>query len=250
MVTLESTTNKLKHQLTRLTPGCSYTTRFALNLARINLSKSLAVLDIPSGKGLKTFELARLLPNADIIACDSNKGHLRFINQKKLNMQKNRIHTLHTDFKKLPFADGVLDLIWSEDPVPGFTFSESLAQWKDILAKNGVVIAARLSWITDERPDELDTFWSSEYSDIDTISGNIKTIEEAGYELMGQLMFPRHAWKENYYEPFIENSLSFLRNNHGNDDAVNFINKVFKEMNTYNKYNGYYNYVYYIMKKA
>lgn len=249
MTTTLPITNELKEHLPRLTPGCNYTTRFALNLARINPAKSLAVLDIPSGKGLKTFELANLLPNADIVACDSNLGHLRFINQKKKNVENQRIHTLHTDFKKLPFADGVLDLIWSEDPVPCFTLKESLEQWRDILSKNGVVIAARLTWITDERPEELDTFWTSEYPDIDTTSGNIRTIEEAGYQPLGQLMFPRHAWKENYYEPFIENSLNFLRNNKGNSDAVHFVNKVFKEMNTYNRYNGYYNYVYYIMKK-
>ena len=249
MLKFDNVLFELGKKLPRFTPGCRSTTKQALAISRLNLNNRLAVLDVPCGKGMNAFELATLIPNGDIIACDTQASFIQELTLRNKRAGYHRIHPVVSDLKNLPFAGEILDLIWSETPVQGTAFTESLLNWKKYLNRNGVIIASRLSWITDSRPSELTGFWLSEYPETTTVSGNIELIEKAGFSPLGHIVLPRHAWTDNYYDPFLEQSGTYLEQNKGNQDAVNFVKHVLREINTYHRYNSYYSNVYYIMKK-
>lgn len=98
-------------------PGGDAETELALNLAMIYRAAPLNIADIGCGTGASTILLARLL-NARITAVDFLQDFLDVLKQRAESTGvADRISPLARSMEDLPFADGELDVIWSEGAI-------------------------------------------------------------------------------------------------------------------------------------
>lgn len=108
---------------------------------------------------------------------------------------------------------------------------------------------SELSWITNVRPKELEDFWNGEYSEMDTVAGKIRILEEAGYKVLGHFILSEDCWLDNYYIPLLESHKDFLAK-FGNDETAKMIvQRDIQEVDFYKKYKDYYSYGFYIAQK-
>ncbi|MEZ5217711.1 MAG: class I SAM-dependent methyltransferase [Ilumatobacteraceae bacterium] len=91
-----------------------------------------------------------------------------------------RIDTLAASMDELDFADGSLDVIWSEGAIYNIGRA-GVRSWRRFLKPGGVIAVSEITWLTDERPAELDEHWSAEYPEVATASAKLGVLEAAGY---------------------------------------------------------------------
>ena len=150
---------------------------------------------------------------------------------------------------KLPFEKEEFDVIWSEGAIYNMGFQKGVADWKHYLKPGGLLIASEISWITNTRPSELQSYWDSEYPEIDMASSKIKVLEENGYSPLGFFILPKHCWLDNYYEPMCSSFQDFLNRNENSEGARAIVAAERREIELYEKYNAHYSYGVYIASK-
>ena len=52
---------------------------------------------------------------------------------------------------------------------------------------------SEITWLTEQRPKEIETYWSSEYFEMDTVKGKMKTIMESEYQLMYHFILSKES---------------------------------------------------------
>lgn len=230
-------------------PGSEETTNLALKLCNIDKSKALKIADIGCGTGAQTITLAKAL-KGEIIAVDLFDTFLEKLKERIQNENLTAsISTLAASMDKLPFKKEEFDMIWSEGAVYNIGFKNGITYWKDFLKTGGFLAVSELSWITNERPAELEEFWNKEYSEVDTISGKIKILEEAGYKVIGHFILPEICWIENYYTPLLNSHNTFIEKFKQIATAHEIVALDKQEADFYNKYKCYYSYGFFIAQK-
>ncbi len=149
----------------------------------------------------------------------------------------------------LPFEREEFDIVWSEGAVYNMGFRKGVNYWKDFIEDGGILAVTELSWITENRPDELADFWNTEYAEMDTVSGKIRILEEAGYMVLGHFILQDNCWLDNYYCPLVESHKDFLSRYGEYDLARRIVETDMQELEFYKKYKNYYGYVFYIARK-
>lgn len=81
----------------------------------------------------------------------------------------------------LPFQNEELDLIWSEGAIYNIGFNHGLNEWRKFLKRGGYIAVSEASWLTEERPSEIDEFWKDAYPEMDTIPIKVDQLQKAGY---------------------------------------------------------------------
>lgn len=231
-------------------PGSPDETRKAMALAGIDESRSIQIADIGCGSGAQTLTLAEN-SNARITAVDLFPEFLERLQRdaRAAGLQE-RVTTLEASMDNLPFADEELDVAWSEGAIYNIGFEEGIKQWRRFLKPGGYLVASEVSWITGARPAEIEEYWAGQYPQIDTISGNIRKLEQQGYSPTAHFILPEYCWTEHYYGPLQERFPSFL-SRHGHSDAAKAVVESEKrEIGMYEKYKGYYSYGFYIGQKT
>lgn len=230
-------------------PGSEEATNIAITLAKINKDKSYKIADIGCGTGAQTISLAKAL-KGEIIAIDIFEEFLEKLkeNSAKENTTAN-IKTLSASMDNLPFEREMFDIIWSEGAVYNIGFKNGINYWKEFLKPGGILAVSELSWITDTRPKELEDFWNGEYSEMDTIAGKIKVMEEAGYKILGHFTLPDDCWLDNYYIPLLNSHKDFMKKFGNNETAGMIVKRDIQEAEFYKKYKDYYSYGFYIAQK-
>jgi hypothetical protein len=151
--------------------------------------------------------------------------------------------------ENLSFQKEEFDLIWSEGAIDNIGFERGLTYWNGFLKNNGYVAVTCPSWFTDERPSEIEKFWSDAGCRLDTIWNNISIMQKAGYVLVAAFTLPDKCWTNNYFVPH-EASLKVLLGKYtGNKTVEDFVDNNKYEVELYSKYKQYYGYVFYIGKK-
>lgn len=84
---------------------------------------------------------------------------------------------------------------------------------------------------------------------MDTASGKIKVLEDAGYKVLGHFMLPENCWMENYYVPLLQSHPRFLKEFGNCDKAHKIVATDLQEVEFYQKYKDYYSYGFYIAQK-
>lgn len=84
---------------------------------------------------------------------------------------------------------------------------------------------------------------------MDTASGKIKVLEDAGYKVLGHFMLSENCWMENYYEPLLQSHPRFLKEFGNCDKAHKIVATDLQEIEFYQKYKDYYSYGFYIAQK-
>ncbi len=234
--------------LDRQGPGSPEVTYKALSFID-NLNDKSLIADIGCGTGGQTMLLAQHTPG-NITGVDFCPTFIDLFNQnvQKFNLQ-NKAHGIVGSMDNLPFQEEELDLIWSEGAIYNIGFERGLQEWHKFLKPGGYIAVSEASWFTEERPAEIDNFWLTEYSGIDTIPNKVAQIQKAGYIPVATFVLPENCWIEHFYTPQVTAQQVFLKKHAGNKAAMEFIAYAQHEAQLYYTYKEYYGYVFYIGRK-
>lgn len=235
-------------RLDRQGPGSPEVTIKALSFVD-NLTHHSKIADLGCGSGGQTMVLARHAPG-QITGIDLFPAFIDLFNEnaQKAGLQ-NRVSGLTGSMDQLPFEDAELDLIWSEGAIYNIGFVRGLNEWRRFLKPGGFIAVSEVSWFTEQRPDEIDAFWTMEYPQIDTISNKIAQMQQAGYLPVATFVLPENCWTEHFYTPQIAAQKSFLQEHVGNQTAEELIANQRHEAELYDRYKKFFGYVFYIGKK-
>jgi SAM-dependent methyltransferase len=146
----------------------------------------------------------------------------------------------------LPFDNQTFDLIWAEGSIYNIGFEHGFRKWKRFLKPGGFIAVSEISWLSIARPEELTRYWEREYPGINTISGNLKHIENAGYTPLAVFVVNEDCWQEHFYEP-ISAALDDFRKGRPEDDTMKaFLGMHYLEIEMFSKYKDYFGYAFYI----
>ncbi len=230
-------------------PGSDQETRFAIALSGLAQQRNLKIVDIGCGTGASACVLAEQL-DAQITAVDFIQDFLDVLDCKaRAKGIHGRLKTLQASMEALPFPDEGLDAIWSEGAIYNMGFERGVSEWRRFLKPGGVLAVSEITWLTDERPQRVQTHWLKEYPEIDTASAKIKILEQNGFTILGYFPLPGRCWVENYYAPLEGRFADFLRVHNNSLEAEAIVKAERDEIALYKAYNAYFGYGYYIAKK-
>lgn len=230
-------------------PGDAESTRRAFSMLS-GLPSNPAILDVGSGPGMQTLEIARIC-GGTVTALDVNQKFLTELQKRAREAGfSDRIKTVQGSMSAMPFDENSFDLIWAEGAIFVIGFAEGLHEWKRFLKPDGYMAVTHISWLQPDVPDEPREFWSKAYpKGLRLIDENLQIAADAGYKEMGDFVLPESAWWDDYYAP-LEKKLPPLREKYaGNPVAVARIERTQREINLYRKYSDCYGYVFYVLQK-
>ena len=239
---------EVHHNLPREGPGSRQSTEsaYAVIASRLHSPK---VLDVGCGPGAQTLCLAEL-SGGTITAVDNHAPFLEQLRQRAAaSGQAERITTVLADMEKLPFEDGTFDLVWAEGSIFIIGVEEGLSCWYPLLRRSGFIAFTEVSWLREDRTDELNQFWSEVYPSISSIEQNMEKLRNTGYGLMDRFTLPQSDWWNEYYGA-IRKKLPALRQKYdGDQEALQVLKMQEEEMELYRRYSSYYGYVFYVAEK-
>ena len=240
--------NEYFMDLERQGPGSTEETLRALGYIK-NISDTSRIADLGCGTGAQTMILAQHT-EASITAVDLSAGSIAKLDAtaRTLGVQ-HRVKGLVASIDDLPFEHDSLDLIWSEGAIANIGFEKGLIHWKEFLKKDGYVAITYESWFTDERPTEIEKWWTDAVPDISTIGDNVLTMQRAGYLPVAVFTLSESCWIDNYFIPKKARQESFLKKHAGNKTVEDLVAFMRREADLYSRYKQYYGYVFYIGKK-
>ena len=229
-------------------PGSKEVTIKALSFIE-NLTPKSLIADIGCGTGGQTMVLAQHT-HGQITAIDLFPAFIDLLigNTIKLNLQ-DRVKGIVGSMDKLPFQEEQFDLIWSEGAIYNIGFFRGLKEWHKFLKTGAYIAVSEVSWFTENRPIEIDSFWQDAYPEIDTIPNKVAQLQKAGYIPVAHFILPENCWTENFYKPQEKAQESFSKKYNGNQTADELMANQRHEALLYSRYKEYYGYVFYIGKK-
>lgn len=240
--------------LERQGPGSMESTLMALDLIGCQNGPDpnplARIADLGCGTGSATLVLSHNQPGALITAIDKCPAFIDILRKKIEDANRWGITPLTGDMATPPLADGQTDIIWSEGAIYNIGFERGLRDWRRYLRDGGFVAVTELSWLTEERPAEIDRYWTEAYPDIDTIPHKVEQLQRAGYRLAAAFPLSVGSWTTNYYEPQRQAQDIFLRRHPGDPAAQRLVDAQRHEAALYSRYGSYYGYVFYIGKKV
>ncbi|MCP3927156.1 MAG: class I SAM-dependent methyltransferase [Desulfobacterales bacterium] len=235
--------------LKRQGPGSTEVTIKALSFID-NLTNESKITDIGCGTGGQTYVIANNT-SGNITGIDLSPTFIDMfnVNSKKLNLQ-DRVNGVVCSMENLPFQNEELDLIWSEGAIYNIGFEQGINEWRKFLKKGAYIAVSEASWLTEERPVEIDDFWKDAYPEIDTIPNKVTQMHKAGYIPIATFVLPENCWIENFFAPQVSCDEKFLKKYKGNKTARELVENLRHETKLYYKYKEFYGYVFYIGKKV
>ncbi len=230
-------------------PGGETETKRMLELAGLDRSRHLKIADIGCGTGASTILLAKDL-DAEITAVDFLSEFLDELQSRAgEHGVADQITTLNCSMDDLPFSDEEFDVIWSEGAIYNMGFEAGVSAWNRFLKPGGKLIVSEITWLTAERPSELQSHWEAEYPEIDAASSKIGVLERHGYRPEAYFTLPTHCWLENYYRPLQSRFDEFLERHSQSDQAKTIVECEKDEISLYERYCDYYSYGVYVAEK-
>jgi SAM-dependent methyltransferase len=231
-------------------PGGDDETRVAIALSGLGEAGALRIADIGCGTGASTLVLAQEL-DAQIVAVDFLPEFLRRLDASaERHGLDDRITTLARSMDALAFDEESLDGIWSEGAIYNIGFEHGIRAWRRFLKPGGILAASELTWLTHDRPAELDEHWMREYPEVATASTKIATLEENGYSPIGYFPLPENCWLDNYYRPMQGRFASFLARHDDSHAARNIVEGEQREIELYERFSLFVSYGYYVARRS
>jgi ubiquinone/menaquinone biosynthesis C-methylase UbiE len=233
----------------RLGPGSEATTRQALALSGLLERRALQIADLGCGTGASALTLAEQL-DAHITAVDASSELLAELRRRAVERGvEARVTTLAASIDALPFEPASLDAIWSEGAIYNVGFEAGIAAWRRFLKPGGVLAVSELTWLTAERPAELQAHWEREYPEVDLASGKVAALERHGYTLLGYFPLPPSCWLEHYYRPLEARFPALLAQTGHSAAARACVEAERREIALYERYQAYVSYGFYVAQR-
>lgn len=230
-------------------PGGDAETKLAIKLAGLDRSRPLKIVDIGCGTGASTILLAKEL-DAKITAVDFTQEFLDELQTRASDHEvASRITTLNCTMDALPFKKREFDVIWSEGAIYNMGFEAGLSAWRRFLKTGGKLIVSEITWLSATRPLELQSYWETEYPEINIASAKIGHLERQGYRPIGYFVLPAHCWLDNYYTPMQSRFAAFLEQHSHSDQAKAIVNEHRNEIALFERYGDCYSYGMYVAEK-
>jgi ubiquinone/menaquinone biosynthesis C-methylase UbiE len=236
------------HQyLPRAGPGDNSQTRKALSMLT-DLPPRPRILDIGCGPGMQTIELAKHT-DGTVMALDNHVPFLDVLRQRAMEEKvAGRISVLQASMFELGFEKESFDLIWSEGAIYIIGFEKGLRVWRPYLKKGGTIAVTELSWIKENPPAEVKSYWETGYPGMKSLEDNRRIIRTVDYAEVGHFILPETSWWGYYYHP-MEKRIKLLRHKYKGDAAANKqLDENQQEIEMYRRYSPWYGYVFYLMQ--
>lgn len=229
-------------------PGDVAETRRAIELSGLNRRQGLKIADVGCGTGASTLVLAADL-DAQIIAVDALPEFLEVLRLRAARAGlAERVTAVNASMDSLPFDAESLDAIWSEGAIYNMGFEHGVRQWRQFLRPGGILAVSELTWLTANRPAELEAHWSAHYPEVGTASSKLAVLERNGYVPLGYFVLPEHCWLENYYGPLQQRIPAFLAQHGSSDAAATVVAEEKVEISLYERYRAFVGYGFYIVR--
>ena len=232
--------------LERQGPGSPEATQKALSFIN-ELSEKSQIADIGCGTGGQTITLAEYT-KGQITGIDLFPDFIEIFNKNAAKaLCSDRVKGITGSMDHLPFQNEELDLIWSEGAIYNIGFERGLREWRQYLKPGGIIAVTECSWLSGARL--ASKFISDYFPDIDSPSGKVRILEEAGYAPLAHFALPEHCWTENYFAHASARIPGFLKQYGHSEKALLLAEMQKNEIAHYEKYKAYYGYVFYIGQK-
>ncbi len=230
-------------------PGGEAATRLAIALAGLDANANLQIADIGCGTGASTRVLARAL-DAHVTAVDFLPAFLERLDTIAAREGLNdRITTRCEPMEALSFEPGSLDAVWAEGAIYNMGFEAGVGAWSRLLKPGGVLAVSEITWLTEERPAELEAHWRAQYAEIDAASAKIAVLERAGFSPVGYFVLPETCWTTNYYAPAQDRFEAFLERHRRSEAAEALVAAEREEIALYELHKAHFGYGFYIARK-
>jgi len=238
---------EIHQDLPRAGPGDNSQTRKALSMLT-DLPARPRILDIGCGPGMQTIELAKQT-DGTITAMDNHVPFLEALRRRSMEEGlRGRINILQASMFDLGFEKESVDVIWSEGAIYIIGFEQGIRAWRPFLKKGGTIAVTELSWIKENPPAEVKSYWGTGYPGMKSLEDNRRIIREAEYEEVGYFILPESSWWEHYYLP-MEKRMEIWRQKYGADEDVGkHLDENQQEIEMYRRYSPWYGYVFYLMQ--
>jgi SAM-dependent methyltransferase len=231
-------------------PGGDAETRLALGLSGLLGRAGLKVADVGCGTGASTLVLAELL-DAEITAVDIFSAFLDALERRAAERTlRGRIRPLAASMDALPFEPGSLDAIWSEGAIYNIGFEAGVKALAPFIKAGGVLAVSELTWLTAERPAELEAHWSAEYPEVGLASEKFAVLERNGFTPVGYFPLPSYCWTDNYYRPLEARLPAFLAAHDNSEEARAIADATLAESALYTRFQEHFSYGFYVARKA
>lgn len=230
--------------LEREGPGSPEATRMALESTGLRGTLQLRVGDFGCGSGASTAVLSDDL-EADLVAVDLFP---EFLTRVVPRCKSPKVRPVLADMSSLPFADASFDLIWSEGAIYNIGFVEGLRTWRPLLTPSGVIAVSELSWLGEERPAEIESYWSEQYPGIAARDEKCSSAESLGFEVLDAFTLPEDCWAEHYHQPLRDAIDSFVERNGDSEGARSLARATLDEIDLQERYAAHVGYVFYVLR--
>jgi len=234
----------------RLGPGGDHETSFAIRLSALASRTALRIADIGCGTGASTLLLARAL-DARVTAVDMVPAFLQRLNAAAEAVGLSaRIDTLAASMDALPFPDQAFDALWAEGAIYNMGFAAGVQAWRRFLKPGGILAVSDLTWLTCERPAELERYWTNAYPEVDTTAAKLAVLEARGFSPVGYFPLPPSCWLDTYYRPLRSRFPDFLARHKNAAAAAELVAAQRAEIDLYERYRDYVSYGFYIARRV
>ena len=107
-----------------------------------------------------------------------------------------------------------------------------------------------MTWLTANRPEEIQNHWEAEYPEVDTASAKIAILEDNGFKLVGYFPLPASCWLDNYYRPLEARFPAFLEEQGHSSTAILCVEENKREVALYERFQDFFSYGFYIAMRV